>query len=213
MAILDVDETDLPSDPQPLRGFKKTWQPPNAATSNVLESSVDDVRDVRCCLFLPGIFHGRHEEPSRGPAVTFDWKPFDQFTEFTFQDASAGVDSRLQGSGAVADFQDATPKVLDPQILNQQEHTVSPHKQPKQLGGPGQLHPLRVSETNLNVVLCGMRSRGAGATTAQHVLELLTFLMPLQSLLPLISIFFSARNLGVTKDLYFIKTPSDRRTC
>ena len=40
----------------------------------------------------------------------------------------------------------------------------------------GQLHPWRMSESQLYVVLCNMRTSGCGATSSQHVIEALHFM-------------------------------------
>ena len=110
-----VDETDLQSDPRPLRGFRKRWRPSHAASSNASEPSVDDVQNFDRSLFSPGSFHGRHDESCDESAMPFDWEPPDQFAEVAFHDAFAGVDQLFQGSGVMAELQDAVPRVLDPQ--------------------------------------------------------------------------------------------------
>ena len=70
----------------------------------------------------------------------------------------------------------------------------------------GQLHPLRLSEAQLYVVLCRMRESGAGATTAQHVLEALHLLDGAISfqLVDLTEVV-SSRCRGVARDMYLTK--------
>lgn len=72
----------------------------------------------------------------------------------------------------------------------------------------GQLHPLRLSEAQLYVALCRMRESGAGATTAQHVLEALHFLDGATSfqLVDLTEVV-SSRCRGVARDMYLTKDP------
>ena len=72
MATIDADETDLPSDPRPLRGFRKRWISSRAASSNASEPSVEDVQNVEHNLFSPGSIHGRHDGSCDESAVPFD---------------------------------------------------------------------------------------------------------------------------------------------
>ena len=116
MATIDADETDLPSDPRPLRGFRKRWISSRAASSNASEPSVEDVQNVEHNLFSPGSIHGRHDGSCDESAVPFDWGPIDLCDELVFQDAFSGIDRPLQGTAVASEPQDAAPRVLDPQM-------------------------------------------------------------------------------------------------
>ena len=89
-----------------------------------------------------------------------------------------------------------------------QKRAASLHKLAKHLKGLGQLHPLRVSEPQLYAALCNMRSSGAGATSAQHVIESLHFLDATAKFTAIdIDETVSARCRGVARDMYLTKNP------
>ena len=76
----------------------------------------------------------------------------------------------------------------------------------------GQLHPLRMSEAQLYVVLCNMRDAGCGATSAQHIIEALHFLDATAKLIIInINEIISARCRGVARDLYLMKDPLSQK--
>ena len=72
----------------------------------------------------------------------------------------------------------------------------------------GQLQPLRLSEAQLYVCLCRMRESGAGATSAQHVVEALHFLYAATSFAVVdLDDVLSSRCRGVAIDMYLTKHP------
>ena len=89
-----------------------------------------------------------------------------------------------------------------------QKRAASLHKLAKHLKGLGQLNPLRVSEPQLYAALCNMRASGAGATSAQHVIESLHFLDATAKFTAIdINETISARCRGVARDMYLTKNP------
>ena len=76
----------------------------------------------------------------------------------------------------------------------------------------GQLHPWRLSEAQLYVVLCKMRTSGCGATSAQHVIEGLHFLDATAKFTIIdLSEIVSARCRGVARDMYLSKNPLQQK--
>jgi len=89
-----------------------------------------------------------------------------------------------------------------------QKRAASLHKLAKHLKGLGQLNPLRMSEPQLYAALCNMRASGAGATSAQHVIESLHFLDATAKFTAIdINETISARCRGVARDMYLTKNP------
>eukprot|EP00435_Cladocopium_sp_Y103_P067578 s464_g30.t1 len=82
----------------------------------------------------------------------------------------------------------------------------------KFLRAEGQLNPLRLSEPELYRALCSMRLSGAGATSAQHVVEALHFLDATAKLTAVsVSEILSARCRGVARDMYLLKSPLQQK--
>ena len=76
----------------------------------------------------------------------------------------------------------------------------------------GQLHPFRCTEAQLYIVLCNMRSGGAGATSAQHIVEALHFMDAATTFtLMNLSVVVSARCKGVARDMYLTKSPLQQK--
>lgn len=72
----------------------------------------------------------------------------------------------------------------------------------------GVLNPLRMSEENLYAALCAMREDGAGATTAQHMIEAIHFLdSTIKLRLMDVRAVVSGRCKGVARDMYLTKSP------
>ena len=89
-----------------------------------------------------------------------------------------------------------------------QKRAASLWKLAKILREFGQLHPLRVSEAQLYMALCKMRESGAGATTAQHVVEALHFLDAAATLTIVnLADVVSSRCRGVARDMFLTKDP------
>ena len=93
-----------------------------------------------------------------------------------------------------------------------QKRASSLVKLAKFLRAEGQLHPLRLSESQLYSALCKMREAGCGATSAQHIIEALHFLdatakMKIISLSDVVS----ARCRGVARDMYLTKSPLSQK--
>ena len=82
----------------------------------------------------------------------------------------------------------------------------------KLLRAQGVLNPLRLSEEQLYVALCELRTNGAGATAAQHMIEALFFLDATAKLtLVDIRAVVSGRCRGVAKDMYLMKNPLEQK--
>ena len=82
----------------------------------------------------------------------------------------------------------------------------------KLLRGMGQLNFLRLTEEQLYLALCEMRESGAGATSAQHMIEALHFLdASVKFLLVDLRAVVSGRCKGVAKDMYLTKNPLDQK--
>eukprot|EP00435_Cladocopium_sp_Y103_P052555 s1002_g16.t1 len=82
----------------------------------------------------------------------------------------------------------------------------------KLLRGVGQLNPLRLQEEQLYEVLCLLRDSGAGATSAQHMIEALHFLdATAKFLLVDMHSVISGRCRGVAKDMYLTKNPLEQK--
>ena len=78
----------------------------------------------------------------------------------------------------------------------------------KMLRSQGVLNPLRMSEENLYAALCAMREDGAGATTAQHMIEAIHFLdSTIKLRLMDVRTVVSGRCKGVARDMYLTKSP------
>ena len=78
----------------------------------------------------------------------------------------------------------------------------------KLLREAGQLYPLRLSEPELYSALCNMRAAGAGATSAQHIIETLHFVDATAKLLVAdLSQVVSARCRGVARNMFLGKNP------
>ena len=78
----------------------------------------------------------------------------------------------------------------------------------KLLRSQGVLNPLRMSEEDLYAALCAMREEGAGATTAQHMIEALHFLdSTIKLRLMDVRTVVSGRCKGVARDMYLTKSP------
>ena len=76
----------------------------------------------------------------------------------------------------------------------------------------GQLNFLRLTEEQLYLALCNLRESGAGATSAQHMVEALFFLdATTQLLLVYLRTVVSGRCKGVAKDMYLSKNPLDQK--
>ena len=89
-----------------------------------------------------------------------------------------------------------------------QKRAASLWKLAKILREFGELHPLRVSEAQLYMALCKMRESGAGATTAQHVVEALHFLDAAATLTIVnLADVVSSRCRGVARDMFLTKDP------
>ena len=82
----------------------------------------------------------------------------------------------------------------------------------KLLRAQGVLNPLRLSEEQLYVALCELRTNGAGATAAQHMIEALFFLDATAKLtLVDIRAVVSGQCRGVAKDMYLMKNPLEQK--
>ena len=82
----------------------------------------------------------------------------------------------------------------------------------KLLRGMGQLNFLRLTEEQLYMALCEMRESGAGATSAQHMIEALHFLdASVKFLLVDLRAVVSGRCKGVAKDMCLTKNPLDQK--
>eukprot|EP00435_Cladocopium_sp_Y103_P035582 s3081_g9.t1 len=82
----------------------------------------------------------------------------------------------------------------------------------KLLRNIGVLNPLRLAEEDLYRALCAMREMGAGATSAQHMLEALFFLdSTIKLLLVDIHAVVSGRCRGVARDMYLTKNPLEQK--
>ena len=89
-----------------------------------------------------------------------------------------------------------------------QKRSASLDRLAKLLKTGGQLYPLRLTEQQLYEALCKMRSAGAGATSAQHVIEALHFVDSTARFLIIdLSDVVSARCKGVARDMYLTKSP------
>ena len=89
-----------------------------------------------------------------------------------------------------------------------QKRAASLWKLARYLREIGQLQPLRLSEAQLYVSLCRMRESGAGATSAQHVVEALHFLDAATNFAVVdLSEVVSSRCKGVARDMYLTKNP------
>ena len=76
------------------------------------------------------------------------------------------------------------------------------------LAGLGVDRPFRLTESELYAALCEMRATGAGATSAQHIIESLFFLEgTVKFLLVDINAVVSGRCRGVARDMYLGKHP------
>ena len=74
------------------------------------------------------------------------------------------------------------------------------------------LNPLRIKEDQLYRALCLMRESGAGATSAQHVLEALHFLDATAKLVLIdLRAVISGRCRGVARDMFLTKNPLEQK--
>ena len=77
----------------------------------------------------------------------------------------------------------------------------------------GVLKPFRITEQQLYVALCKLRSDGAGATSAQHMIEALFFLDGTAKFtLLVLTTVVSGRCRGVARDMYLCKNPLTQKT-
>lgn len=83
----------------------------------------------------------------------------------------------------------------------------------KLLRGAGVLNPLRLTEQQLYTALCDLRESGAGATSAQHMLEALFFLDSTAELVlvELKLVAASGRCRGVARDMFLLKNPLEQK--
>ena len=80
------------------------------------------------------------------------------------------------------------------------------------LRSQGVLTPLRVTEEQLYGALCTLRETGAGATSAQHVLEALFFLDSTAKLILIeLRLVVSGRCRGVARDMFLSKNPLEQK--
>ena len=78
----------------------------------------------------------------------------------------------------------------------------------KILRGQGVFEPLRMTESQLYIALCHMRNMGAGATSAQRVIEAIFFLDSTAKLILVdIHAIVSGRCRGVARDMFLTKDP------
>lgn len=76
----------------------------------------------------------------------------------------------------------------------------------------GCLQPLRLTEPDLYQALCSLRENGAGATSAQHMLESLNFMDATAKLLVVdLRQVISGRCRGVARDMYLTKNPLEQK--
>ena len=82
----------------------------------------------------------------------------------------------------------------------------------KILRGQGVLCPLRMTEQELYSAMCELRNGGAGATSAQHMVEALFFLDSTAKLLLVdLRTVASGRCKGVARDMYLMKHPLEQK--
>jgi len=82
----------------------------------------------------------------------------------------------------------------------------------KLLRSQGVLNPLRLTELQLYTALCTLRESGAGATSAQHMLEALFFLDSTAKLVLVeLRLVASGRCRGVARDMYLLKNPLEQK--